>query len=85
MYVSSEGAKSVKWFRKAAEQGDAMAQHNLGVSYATGNGVTQSDVNAYKWWNLAAKQGYEDAIHNLGTLAARMSKEDIEQAKNISK
>jgi TPR repeat protein len=28
----------VKWFRKAAEQGDAEAQNNLGAMYAQGQG-----------------------------------------------
>jgi TPR repeat protein len=90
MYHSGDGLKkdsteAAKWYRKAAENGEVNSQYILGFYYATGNGVTQSDVNAYKWWNIAAKQGYEDAIHNLGILAARMSQEDIEQAKDMSR
>jgi hypothetical protein len=29
----------VKWFRKAAEQGDAEGQNNLGALYAQGQGI----------------------------------------------
>ena len=33
--------EEVKWYRKAAEQGYADAQHNLGYCYANGMGVTK--------------------------------------------
>jgi hypothetical protein len=29
-------AKAMKWYGKAAHQGDASAQYNLGVTYANG-------------------------------------------------
>ena len=32
-----------------AEQGDARAQHNLGLMYANGQGVPQDNVYAYMW------------------------------------
>ena len=38
---------------KAAEQGDAEAQYNLGMMYATGIGVREDHVQAYKWLVLA--------------------------------
>ena len=39
---SAEGAQtSVHWFVKAAEQGHALAQFNLGLIYAGGQGVAQ--------------------------------------------
>ena len=46
MYATGEGvpqddAEAVRWFRLAAEQGDARAQFNLGVRYDTGEGVPQ--------------------------------------------
>ena len=34
-------AEAVKWYRKAAEQGLALAQFNLGVMYEKGKGVLQ--------------------------------------------
>ena len=39
---------------KAAEQGDAEAQYNLGMMYATGIGVREDHVQAYKWLVLAS-------------------------------
>ena len=36
--VPENDTEAVKWYRKAAEQGDASAQYNLGVMYANGWG-----------------------------------------------
>ena len=36
--VPKNDAEAVKWFRLAAEQGLARAQHNLGLMYANGTG-----------------------------------------------
>ncbi|MGA3335073.1 MAG: tetratricopeptide repeat protein [Terracidiphilus sp.] len=47
-------AQAAGWYRKAAEQGDADAQATLGVLYSMGQGVPQSDVEAYFWLDLAA-------------------------------
>ena len=44
MYANAEGvdtdySKALKWFRLAADQGEASAQNNLGEMYANGQGV----------------------------------------------
>ena len=41
IYQAGDHAQSAEWFHKAAEQGVAEAQHNLGLMYANGHGVTQ--------------------------------------------
>ena len=51
--------ETVAELRAKADQGDAGAQNNLGVMYATGLGVPHDDVEAYKWLNLATT--YTDA------------------------
>ena len=38
--VPKDIREAVKWFTKAAEQGYANAQFNLGVAYHNGNGVS---------------------------------------------
>ncbi|HCN07703.1 MAG TPA: hypothetical protein DIT01_07195, partial [Lentisphaeria bacterium] len=63
-------AEAVKWCRKAAEQGDAAAQLNLGKMYATGLGVPEDDAEAFKWFRKAAEQGYADAQYHLGLMYA---------------
>lgn len=53
--------EAVKWFRKAAEQGEAHAQFMLGMCYFNGVGITQDKTEAVKWLQKAAKQGHEEA------------------------
>ncbi len=64
--VSQDYAKAVKWYRKAAEQGDAEGQFNLGIMYYNGQGVSQDYAEAVKWYRKAAEQNYEYAQCNLG-------------------
>ncbi len=66
MYDNGQGvpqdyAEAVKWYRMAAEQGDAKAQSNLGFMYDNGQGVPQDYAEAAKWFRLAAEQGDADA------------------------
>ena len=48
-----------------AEKGDAVALHNVGVSYQRGCGVERSDAEAAKWYRRAADKGNADAQFNL--------------------
>ena len=52
--------------QRRAEQGDASAQINLGVMYATARGVPQDDAEAVRWFRLAAEQGHATDQYNLG-------------------
>ena len=60
--------EAVKWWRLAAEQGDADAQYNLGNAYKRGEGVEQNMEEAVKWWRLAAEKGDEKAKEALKSL-----------------
>jgi uncharacterized protein len=61
-------ATALREWRLLAEQGDALAQYNLGVLYRKGRGVPQDDVQARQWYAKAAAQGQAKAQFNLGTL-----------------
>ena len=66
MYYESRGAiqnyaEALKWYRKSAEQGVALAQLGLGIMYAGGKGVTQDYVAAHMWFSLAAELGNEES------------------------
>ena len=73
MYDSGKGvpqdhSEAVQWFRRAAEQGYAEAQFNLGVSYHKGEGVPQDDSESTKWFRRAAEQEFapaKDALKRL--------------------
>ena len=54
--------------QKAAEQGDAMAQFNLGAMYFQGSGVAQDDKQAVAWFRKAAEQGFVKAQCVLGAM-----------------
>ena len=60
--------EAVRWYRKAAEQGDASAQTNLGFMYAEGHGVAQNYAEAVRWYRKAAEQGSAIAQTNLGIM-----------------
>jgi TPR repeat protein len=64
--MAKDEVEAVKWYRKAAEQGDELAQFNLGVMYDNGQGVAKDDVEAAKWYRKAAEQGIAIAQINLG-------------------
>ena len=55
-------------YRKAANQGDAEAQFNLGLTYKEGQEVQQDNKMAAKWYQKAAQQDHITAQFNLGLL-----------------
>ena len=64
--VQQDYAQAAGWFRKAAEQGFASAQLNLGAAYYEGQGVSQDYAQAAAWFRRAAEQGDATAQFNLG-------------------
>ena len=61
-------AAAANWFKMAAEQGHARAQHNLALMYENGEGVPKDYSEAAKWYRLAADQGLASSQNNLGSL-----------------
>jgi TPR repeat protein len=66
--VEQDYVAAAIWFRIAAEQGYATAQHNLALMYENGEGVPQNYSEAAKWYHMAADQGNPDSQNNLGIL-----------------
>lgn len=66
--VTQNYEEAVKWFRKAAEQGHAGGQCNLGDMYEAGHGVSQNYEEAVKWYRKAAEQGDARGQCNLGDM-----------------
>jgi TPR repeat protein len=62
----NDDAKALLWFRKAADQGNANAQLNLGTMYLTGRGVPKDDAMALSWFRKAAEQGIASAQFQVG-------------------
>jgi TPR repeat protein len=59
-------AQAARLYGRAAEQGLAQAQYNLGVCYANGEGVPQDEAEAARLYRQAADQGLADAQYILG-------------------
>lgn len=74
-------ALSLQWFLKAAQQGDADAQFNLGRIYGKATGpvygkeraAPRDDVTAAAWYRKAAEQNYAPAQFNLAQMYAEGS------------
>ncbi|MCH8039374.1 MAG: sel1 repeat family protein, partial [Nitrospinae bacterium] len=49
-YERGDYATALKEFRPLADQGDALAQFNLGIMYYKGQGVPQDYQEAAKWY-----------------------------------
>lgn len=56
--------------QKAAVQGNAAAQAELGVRYQIGKGVPKDEEQAVKWYRKAAEQGNALGQNNLGSMYA---------------
>ena len=67
----SETSKLVSGLRDAAAAGDARAQHNLGLLYATGNASPENRRRAPIWLHRAAAQGLPEAAYHLGVIYER--------------
>ena len=70
--------------RKAAEQGAALSQFNLGLMYYKGRAVRQSYTEAVKWWRLSAEKGFAEALNNLGMMYGNgdgVGQDDVEAHK----
>ena len=98
--VARDDAEAVKWYRKAAEQGQATtrlgrraiatAQFSLGAMYADGAGVPQDYVRAYMWFNLAASRlapGFlrDMAVTRREEVAALMTPAQTAEAQRLAR
>lgn len=68
LYEEKKYEESFREFLKAAKNGDANAQYNLGLLYANGTGTEKNVKEAIRWYNEAAKRQHLNAYHNLGML-----------------
>jgi len=60
-----------EWFLKAAKNGYAPAQFQIGYHYLHGVYVEQNYYQAYKWFMLSAIQGYPHSQNSVGTMYLR--------------
>ena len=54
--------EALKWYLKAAKQGDAAAQCTIGAIYHNGDGVPVDEIEGLAWVILAAEKGNKPMI-----------------------
>ena len=64
--ITSDDSSTLSQLRKAAEQGDAEAQCQLGELYMRGEGVAKDQTEGIQWILKSAEQGYATAQLYLG-------------------
>ena len=62
-----------------AENGNAIAQYNLGLAYAAGRGVAVDQAEAFVWLTLASEQG--STGRELGVLVSSMSPDVLAEGR----
>ena len=82
---SAHAADDFDAVKKAAEQGRADAQYNLGVMYFRSEGVPEDDIQAYAWISLASAQGAEYAKNAKERLTGEMKSAEIAEAQKLSR
>jgi len=70
-YGTTNTAEAVVWFRKAADQGLADAEFQIGQLHDFGFGVTQDDRAALDWYRKAAGRGHPPAERSVGEFYAK--------------
>ena len=90
MYVDGKGVpqdykEAVKWYRLAADQGEASAQSNLGYMYSNGHGVLQDNVMAHMWYNIGSANSSGNSGINRDIIAKKMTPADISKAQAMAR
>jgi hypothetical protein len=66
--LAADYAQAALWYRKAADQGNTVAQIHLADLYRDGRGVTRDPAQAAAWYRKAAELGDAAAQGTLGIL-----------------
>jgi len=66
--IPRDPVRAVQWYRLSAEQGNSIAQNQLGVCLSLGLGASRNFPEAISWTKKALKLGESSAAHNLATI-----------------
>ena len=91
--VPQNSAEAMKWFRRAADQGDYDGQSWVSVMYRDGKGVPIDFVRAYMWASLAAQNteharvphSKQSALSNRDFIATMMTPAQIAEAQKLAR
>ncbi len=81
MAKSKNDVGAAKWMRRAAINGHTRAQYYLGLMFAKGNGLPQSEFHAITWLSLAESQGSIEAVEAILQIQKHLCAKQIKDAK----
>jgi TPR repeat protein len=64
--VSAVDSRKFFFASRAAKNGNAKAQFDLAIMYATGRGVQKNEKIAFNWFHKSARKNYAPAKHYMG-------------------
>jgi uncharacterized protein len=84
--VRPDPTQAAVWYRKAADQGNALAQAHLGLIYEHGYGVPKDPVMACMWLDLAVLRApsLSMAVKLRDEVAAKMTPVQIAEAARLA-
>lgn len=82
--VARDARRAAALYDRAAVEGSAPGQYNLGLAFLVGSGVKQSKSRAAKWFRAAAAQDFPPGVHNLGAAYAYGTGVPKDQRKAIA-
>ena len=87
-YLKADAGAAVDWFRRAADQGDNVAQFALGALYTQGLGVPKDYVEAYFLFHLAAVHSppgrtRDKAAQYMEIVGNHLTHQEINEAKRL--
>ena len=72
--------KRPSWYLKAADQSHSLAQFNLAIMYAAGQGVPRDEAKSMGWMQKAADLGDAGAQYHIGMKLHRASLDGLPEA-----
>lgn len=83
-YKKQDYATALALFRPLAAQGDIDAQHNIGIMYYLGQGVSPDYVQAYAWIHISAARGHKNAYKVKQRIASKLTPKQIADAEILA-
>jgi TPR repeat protein len=83
-YNRGDYMPAIRLFRPLAKQGNAKAQHLIGVMYHKGEGVVRNKVRAFAWFSMAAAHGDGEARAKLRAVSKTMTAVELSQAREMA-
>ena len=79
--VAPDPAHALHWFRRAADRGHVLSQRMVGLMFYDGEGTQPDRVTGLTWLTIAARNGEEGAEQTLKLLAAKVTSEQMDEAR----